>query len=47
VRDQDGAVGCHIPARAMSATISTICEATAETARAGPLDLDVAMATVR
>src|SRR5688500_10763490 len=37
----------HIPARAISSTILTICEATAVTARAGPLDLDVAIATVR
>src|SRR4051812_43763805 len=44
---QERTVGCHMPARAMSATISTISAPTAETARAGPFDFAMAIEIVR
>jgi hypothetical protein len=44
--DQVGTVGCHMPAFAMSATISTIRAPTAETARRS-FDFAVAIEIVR
>src|SRR5678815_5123922 len=44
---QEGTLGCHMPAFAMAATISTIRAPIAETARAGPFDFASAIEIVR